>query len=257
MNWKIVVIALIAVIGIGVWGWYLQRNLPATESASLAMPGVPPVAAPLPAAEPPQPSPTPTVERQPLVAAPNSLNDSDAQARAAVTDFAAQLTQWLTPDEQLRRWVVLIDQLADGKLPLKNRPLNYPMAAFTTQRADEKLLLDPANYARADLLIKIFTAIPIEHLADYYHAWRPVLDKAYSEIGGSGGFDKRLRTAIKRVLKVQSLKTPAELIRPITYYKYADSTLESASDVEKLMWRLGPENTKRVQDYLRALEPEL
>jgi hypothetical protein len=255
MNWKIA-LALVVVAGVGIWGWYLQREFPADDESVPVSIGVPPAAAPPPHAAEPQPI-APQVERQPLVAAPNTLDNSDAQVRAAVTDFAAQLTQWLTPDEQLRRWVVLIDQLADGKLPLKNRPLNYPMAAFKTQRANEKLVLDPANYARADLLTQIFTAIPIEHLADYYHAWRPVLDKAYSEIGGSGGFDKRLRTAIKRVEKVQPLKVHAELIRPVTYYKYADPTLESASDVEKLMWRLGPENSKRVQDYLRRLEPEL
>jgi len=255
MNWKIIVVALIAVIGVGVWGWYLQRELPTTESTPLAAQGVPPAAE-----APPVPVPTPAAaaaELQPLVAMPANLDNSDAQVHAAVNDFAAQLAAWLTPEEQLRKWVLLVDQIAEGKLPLKSRPLNYPMATFTTQRQGDKQILDPANYARADLLIKIFTSIPIERLADYYHAWRPLLDKAYSELGGSGGFDKRLRTAIKRVVKVQPLNMQPELIRPITYYKYADANLEAASDVEKLMWRLGPANAKRVQDYLRVLEPEL
>jgi hypothetical protein len=43
----------------------------------------------------------------------------------------------------------------------------------------------------------------------------------------------------------------------VVYFKYADETLEKASDVEKLMWRLGPKNTQKVQDYLHKLEPEL
>ncbi|HSB97763.1 MAG TPA: DUF3014 domain-containing protein [Spongiibacteraceae bacterium] len=255
MNWKIIVIALVAVIGVGVWGWYLQREAPVTESVELAPSGVTPAAV-APSAKSSAVA-APSTERQPLLAVPNSLEDSDGLVRAAVSDFAAQLTQWLTPEEQLRKWVLLVDQIADGKLPLKNRPLSYPMATFMTQRKDEKLFLDEANYARADLLITVITAIPIEHLADYYHAWRPLLDKAYGEIGGSGGFDKRLRTAIKRVLKVQALPTQPELIRPIVYYKYADVNLEAASDIEKLMWRLGPQNAKQVQDYLRKLEPEL
>jgi hypothetical protein len=260
MNPK-VVIALITVVVVGGLGWYFLRDQPAAETELPAHVGVPPLPQSTPATPTPEPA-TPPAEQAPLVAAPLSLDGSDGQVHAAVSDFAAQLATWLTPEEQVRKWVSLVDQIAEGKLPLKNRPLDYPMTTFMTQRPSDrqkgdKQILDPANYARADLLIKVFTSIPSERLAAYYHAWRPMLDKAYSELGGSGGFDKRLRTAIKRVVKVQPLRTPAELVRPITYYKYADPTLEAASDVEKLMWRLGPENSKRVQDYLRALEPEL
>jgi hypothetical protein len=56
---------------------------------------------------------------------------------------------------------------------------------------------------------------------------------------------------------VPSLTTQPELVQPVVYYKYADPTLENASDVEKLMWRLGPGNTQKVQDYLHKLEPAL
>jgi hypothetical protein len=255
MNPK-VVIALITVVVVGALGWYFVRDQPVGESELRVNAGVAPIPQSAPVTPTPEPA-KPPVEQLPLVAAPINLDGSDGQVHAAVSDFAVQLAAWLTPEEQLRKWVSLVDQIAEGKLPLKNRPLNYPLAAFMTQPKSGKQVLDPANYARADLLIKVFTSIPIERLAAYYHAWRPMLDKAYSELGGTSGFDKRLRTAIKRVLKVQPLKTSAELVRPITYYKYADPSLEAASDVEKLMWRLGPENSKRVQDYLRALEPEL
>lgn len=257
MNWKIVLL-LLAVVGVGVWGWYLQREYPtAIEAVAL---GTPPAQQP---AQPPlqgqrnPPLPPPAAAHKPSVGAPFELDHSDGQARAAVADFSARIAQWLTPEEQVRKWVVLVDQIADGKLPEKNRPLSFPMANFAVQRQDDKLMLDAANHARADMLIDLFTAIPIDTLAAYYHAWRPLLDKAYAELGGKGGFDKRLRTALDRVEAVPSLTSQPELVQPVVYYKFADPTLESASDVEKLMWRLGPKNTQKVQDYLHKLEPEL
>jgi hypothetical protein len=147
--------------------------------------------------------------------------------------------------------------MADGKLPAKNRPLDYPMTNFAVGLENGKLLLAPANYARADMLVDVFTAIPVESLAAYYHAWRPLLDKAYRELGGKGNFEQRLQAALDRVEAVPSLTTQPELVQPVVYYKYADPTLENASDVEKLMWRLGPGNTQKVQDYLHKLEPAL
>jgi PHD/YefM family antitoxin component YafN of YafNO toxin-antitoxin module len=97
----------------------------------------------------------------------------------------------------------------------------------------------------------------VQSFAAYYRAWKPLLEKAYRELGGKGTFQQRLHAALDRVEAVHSLTAQPELVQPVVYYKYADPTLESASDVEKLMWRLGPRNTQKVQDYLHRLEPEL
>lgn len=257
MKWKVALLLLL-VAGVGVWGWRLQQQYPsAVQSVAL---GTPPAQ---PGAPPPQPVRRDTQPvasapaAKPRVGAPFELDHSDGQARAAVADIAAQFAQWLTPEEQVRKWVVLVDQIADGKLPEKNRPLHYPMPKFAVQRDGDRMLLDPADYARADRLVDTVTAIPIDALVAYYHAWRPLLDKAYAELGGRGGFDKRLRAALARVESVHSLTAQPELVQPVVYYKFADSTLEEASDVEKLMWRLGPANTQKLQDYLHKLEAAL
>jgi hypothetical protein len=263
MNWKIVA-AIVVVLAVGGLGWYLQRAEPPTQSVALSpAPMVPapapkPVAPPPPVEEPPKPPPVEhKLDPTPLVAAPLTLDNSDGQVRAALTDFAPALAQWLTPEEQVRKWVMLVDQLAAGKLPMKNRPLQFSMPTFRVQDQRGGLHMDPANYPRANALIETVTAIPPSRLAQYYHAWRPTLDKAYAEVGGTGGFDKRLRVAIKRILNVRPLPAPPELVRPSVYYKYADERLEQASDVDKLFWRLGPDLTRRVQTYLRELEQEL
>lgn len=258
MKWKVMLL-LLAVAGVGVWGWYLQRENPnALQSIMLGTPPVP--------ARSQQQLVQPVLREtqavpidlpRPNVGAPFELDHSDGQVRAAVADFSARFAQWLTPTEQVRKWVVLVDQMADGKVPEKNLPLSYSMAKFSIQREGDRMLLAEANHSRADLLVDVFTAIPIEPMVAYYRAWRPLLDKAYAEIGGRGTFDKRLRTAIDNVEAVHSLTAQPELVQPVVYYKYADETLEQASDVEKLMWRLGPRNTQKLQDYLHRLKAAL
>jgi hypothetical protein len=257
MNWKIALL-LLAVVGVGIWGWYLQREYPSAVT-TVAVNPPPPQPVQRPDGPSPRSAPPPPTEAlpPPKVGAPFELDHSDGQARAAVADIAARFAQWLTPDEQVRKWVVLVDQIADGKLPTKDRPLAYPMANFKIHLENEKKMFDVANHARADALIDVFTAIPVQALAAYYHAWLPLLDKAYKELGGKGGFDRRLRAALDRVEAVHSLTAQPELVQPVVYYKYADPTLESASDVEKLMWRLGPRNTQNVQHYLQRLEAAL
>jgi virulence-associated protein VapD len=40
-------------------------------------------------------------------------------------------------------------------------------------------------------------------------------------------------------------------------YRYQDNSLEAASDIDKLMWRLGFENTNNIQKFLRDLKSRM
>ena len=55
----------------------------------------------------------------------------------------------------------------------------------------------------------------------------------------------------------QPLPEQPELVRPSVYYRYADAKYENASDLQKFMWRIGPDNALRLQRYLRELEQAL
>lgn len=250
MNWKILSIAAIAIIAGAAWYIKNADKLDPVETAAQ-----PPIRLPAQAGsiERVEPIPSPTGAESLIVSTPSNLNDSDQSVKAAVSNFAPPLLQWLMPDDQIRKWVMLIDQIANGELPKDYLPLNYSMVPFKATQDGEKWTADSSNYARANTLIDIVAAIPPSRLAPYYRAWYPLLDKAYRELGRSDGFDKRLRTAIDCVLAVKSLTIQPKLIRPGVYYQYADPQFESASTVEKLMWRLGPDNTERLQEFLRRL----
>jgi hypothetical protein len=100
-------------------------------------------------------------------------------------------------------------------------------------------------------------AMPPAKLADYYYSWLPLLEKAYRELGKKGSFDARFKHAIDNVLAAKSLPAEPELKLPSVMYQYQDKSLEAASDIDKLMWRLGFENTNNIQQYLRDLKSRL
>lgn len=256
MNRKIIV-ALVALIAIGLAGWYLQRDssVPPTTTA------VPEVA--------PMPTPQPVIRDEPEAATPTdamapvatvqlpALGDSDGAFRSAAGELAQKLMAWLVPEEQIRKWVVAVDLAADGVLMEKNRPLAYPMSAFKVSGGDGDYRPDAANFGRTNELIDTLTAIEPARVAAYYQSWRPLFEEAYKELGKPGNFDARLKLAIDRTLAVKPLSGTPTLVRPKVYYRYADPKLEGASDIEKLLWRLGPDNSAKLQGWLKGVRDSL
>ncbi len=189
-----------------------------------------------------------------IISAPDALDGSDDQVLLALGDFSPTLMRWLLPKEQIRKWVLAVDLMADGKLPKRYRPIDYPMAKYVVQ-ADGAETYTPVdtNFERMQPLIKVLTEIDTDLLARYYRAWLPILEKAYSEQGKADSFDQRLSQAMDRVLQVDPLSETAILTRPSVLYRYESELLESASDVEKLLWRMGEDNATDVQLFIRDL----
>ncbi len=192
-----------------------------------------------------------------LVAAPSTLDDSDSQFLLAISDVAPTLAQWLIPKEQLRKWVMTVDLLAQGKLPKRYRPVDFPIDKFITEKNGSKQQLSDANFQRMQPIIQTVISIDPSLLAGYYQLWLPILEKAYSELGEKGTFDQRLQTAIALILDADQLDSSPTLSRPSVLFQYSDAALERASDVEKILWRMGPENSGKIQFFLRELRSQL
>lgn len=254
---NLLIVAAIIVLAIIAW---LVLRPPQSEPEPTPPPTTDRPAVQRPPITPPpaiEPSPESTETAPKLVEPPENLDESDSVVLSAVEDFAPKLTTWLTPDQQIRKWVLTVDNLASGNVLSKHRPVNYNISKFETERKDGQLVMSEANYRRAEQLVDTVIAIPPETLASYYETWLPTLDKAYGELGRGGEFDARLRAAIDRILAVKPLEQPPRLEHPSVFYTYAEKDLEDADELSKLMWRLGPENTKKIQDYLRELKKQL
>lgn len=184
---------------------------------------------------------------------PETLDNSDPVVKKALLDLSPKLAQWLVPEEQVRKWVLAVDKLAEGQLPKRYRPIEYPTGKFQVKKYAEVSVMEDANYARLKPLITAITAIDPDDLAAYYQAWKPLLENAYSQQGEPGTFEDQLLKAIDHFLLVKPLGEKGLLVQPNVLYEYQNEDLEAASDVQKLSWRMGEENTILLQTYARYL----
>ena len=253
-----IVIAVVGAIAVGAFIWQQQRAQPTAVSPVTRVQ----LPLPVPALHTVQrndsaPMPVESEDETAHIPIPGMLDGSDEMTRAAAHELSPTLLKWLIPEQQIRKWVVLVDAAADGKLPTKDLPLLFPMPAFDVISVDDTTRMNPQNFTRANLLIDTVTAIDVQKLANYYHAWRPVLEIAYKELGREGSFKMRLQLALQNVLDAPVLPENTALVQPKVYYIYADPALEKSSGLNKLLWRLGTANQRQLQSYLGGLLPLL
>lgn len=266
MNFKITLVVLCALAGAAIYTVFLKPT-PEQPAETVEQPSPKPQPQPIvrdpelennlesePAVAANEPLPD---DIEPLIDPPTQLDNSDTVVLQVINDIAPKLSTWLLPEQQVRKWVLAIDLLANGELPKKYPPLNFPMAPFKIEQNDKKMTTGNSNFSRAKPLITAITAVDPKLAARYYQHWLPTLEMAYREQGKPGSFDARLREAIDNVLSVEPLSQPATLHQPHVFYQYKDPELEQRTDLNKLMWRMGPENTALVQDYLKQLKKHL
>lgn len=192
------------------------------------------------------------------ISPPVSLNNSDPRVKQAVSDLAQRMLRWLAPEEQVRKWVLAVDLIADGKIPYKHSPVKYEKDPFLVLSTGvDSYVADSGNHSRWNPLIAVIAEIPVKDAARYYRDWLPLLERAYSELGKAGTFNQRFLAALGRIRSVGEPPIGEKLIRPHVFYQFEDAEIESASPVTKWVWRLGPENMLELQDFARNLSAEL
>ncbi len=200
----------------------------------------------------------------PLLPLPSDLNDSDTSALAVLAELSPSMVQWLVPQEQVRKWVLAIDLLADGKLPQRHRPLAFSVPAFQVEPAEgkgglveagnERYLAVSRNEQRFNDLVQTLSVIDSRTAGRYYQAWLPMLEQAYGELGKKGSFNQRMIKAVDNVLVAKPMRGDGVLKQPHVLYEFESAMLEQSSGLDKALWRLGDENRQTVQTFLKELK---
>lgn len=200
----------------------------------------------------------PVVQTFDLQEAPASLDQSDMRVRSVAEELSPGLGEWLAPEEQLRKWTSLVKQAAEGKTMYQDRPFVISLTEFKVETRDQRLYISSDNFKRYDSVVNMITAIPADKLVAYYRAWYSLLEKAFAELGLPGSFDERVDSMLARILAVKIIEEPIELQKPTTVnYKFMDADLEKASQIEKWLWRMGPENARKIQSFASRLKQSL
>jgi hypothetical protein len=211
-------------------------------------PALPPRALPAPA-EPVEPPPA---QVEPLPA----LAESDALVRREL-DGLEWPPRW-TPESRIaRRAAAAIENAQRGEI--YRRPLAFlrPDTSFRIIEQDGRIYADPANEARFDEFVEAVEALDPDALVRVFTRLEPLLDEGFRQLGSPVGAREALVVALDEVVASRLPPGPHELVRPRVLWQYADPAIESASDLDKQLLRLGVENRARIQRAAARLKQAL
>ena len=237
------------------------------DKASPPPASVPPIEAPAPAESradvgPRYPIPeTPAGAEAPrnLVPLP-PLDDSDAYFLLEIgAAFGPAIESLLVRDAVVDRLVTTIDNLPRGAVSEKIRPVGRLGESFATDaEGDGAIVLGISSYARYDALVAQLYYADIDAVYDTYRRFYPLFQKSYERLGYPDAyFNDRLVEVIDHLLATPKPDGPIVLLRPNVLYEFADPKLEALSSGQKLLLRMGPNNSGTIKRLLENFRGRL
>lgn len=188
------------------------------------------------------------------------VDQSDEFVRRLVAALSSRSAwaKWLATEGLVRRFVVTVDNVAEGISPSKHLSMLAPQKRFGAIDRHGGLVVDPKSYRRYDLVVDVVASLDPKGTAQAYRELKPLLQDAYRELGyPDRDFDQTLALAVDRLLQTPVPEGGVALRAAVKSYKFADPRLETLSPAQKQFLRLGPDNQKKVQQKLRELREEL
>jgi hypothetical protein len=194
------------------------------------------------------------------------LNDSDAAVKSELSALHEASLALLVNDELLRKFVRAINSLSEGKVVQSHRPVQSPSGHFRTESngyftADNQreYTIAVANFTRYEIFIDSVLSLKPEQAVGLYQRYYPLLQQAYNELGLKETSFKRvtLKAIAHATTLLPEFSGDEVLLQPSVMYKFADEDVEQLSQVQKLLLRMGPRNSARLQLWLKSLDSKL
>lgn len=236
-------VLVIAIIGIGVGLYYFLYKRPAEAPSLTRQPAVKPGEKALPAKE------------IPFITLP-ALNQSDEWFRNKAKDLSnyPKLAEWLKVNDLIRRITAAVDNIAEGVSPRAHLGFLAPQKAFRVVKKGENLVINPQSYHRYDRVADAFAFLDAAGVVRIFQELKPLFQEAYRELGyPHQDFQDTLIRAIKEILGTPIVEGDIALKEGVISYYMVDEDLEGLSDAQKHLLRMGPQNTRKIQNKLREM----
>lgn len=241
----------------------VPRPLEPVQEEVVSAPAPVPAFVELPTSREPSPvveaAPAPTVVEEIVELPVLNASDSFLTERVGGLETGVQLLTLLTSADVIRKFVVFVDNVADGNLPQMEYPVRRPPQGMAVRELDENLYeMQTVSYQRYTPLIDALAAVNPQQALAIYRVMKPLFQEAYAEIGyPNRDFDTTLVRAIDNIVNARTAQGPFQLIKPKIMYVYADSEIERMTPVEKQLLRIGPQNAEKLKLALRQYRERL
>ena len=197
---------------------------------------------------------------EPLAFPAVALGESDPAVRqfAAALSMNPDFAKWLLTGDLIRKFVVSVDNVANGLSPKPHVDFFTPEGDFRVARTREGTFIDAASYSRYDPLVNVVLSLDAAASARLYRAVKPLLQEAYRELGYPGvDFDDTVVQAVAELLATPVVDGPVRLEQKVLSYGMTDEALEALSPAQKQLLRLGPKGARMVHDKIREMAAAL
>lgn len=180
---------------------------------------------------------------------------SDATVREALNDLTPRslFRKWLAADDLLNRLTVVAVNLAEDQSPAAQLEFLRPRRAFSVSRDGPETVISPRSAARYDAFANVISSIDAKKAAAAYRALHPLLESAYHALGYPGRpLDAVATQALQRVTDAP-VREHAAVRESGAHWVFTDPALEKQGAVEKQLLRMGPRNTRLLQEEAREL----
>ena len=190
------------------------------------------------------------------------LQNSDAEFKQDVLAISgsAQLKQGLFKEKIINKAIASVNDMAQGMRPpakvLRELKLSKP---FLVIPRGDKIYVSPKSYQRYDQLAHAINEIDSQAAVALYKKYLPLFDLVFKEFSYPKSYQVLdiFKAAVGKVLQAPIVTGRIEVVHPSVHYKFADPKLEKLSALDKQMLRMGPDNTRLIQNKLREIVQEL
>jgi hypothetical protein len=198
--------------------------------------------------------------KEPLLLPAVGLDESDPVVRehARALSSSPRFGQWLESKELVRKFVVAVDNIANGLSPKPHIDFWGPAGAFKVVERASGTFIDESEYARYDPVAEVFLSLNTEAAVRFYRSLKTLIGEAYRDLGyPDTDFSDILVNAMGELLATPVVEGPIRLEKKVLSYAMVDETLEGLSQAQKQLLRMGPKNVRLIQAKIRELAAAL
>jgi hypothetical protein len=188
-----------------------------------------------------------------------SLDTSDHFVAGLVAALSQNptLARLLTTSGLVRATTLAVVQIGQGRTPAEPLKVLRPSSRLSILGSGAGRI-DPRSYVRWDPIVAALTSVSPADASQLYVNVKPLFDQAYIELGHPGGdFDTAIAQAIRTLGEVPLTAQDSQVLRRTNYLEYEDPALRALPAVQKQFLLIGPENRRRVMDWLHQVAEKL
>jgi len=187
---------------------------------------------------------------------PVELDRSDDLVRQLAKEISShpRIAQWLQSKDLIRRFVAAVDNIANGLSPRAHIDFFEPPGEFVVAKRGSSYIADPNGYSRYHTVVDVFVSLDITQCVSLFRALKPLCQEAYRDLGyPDQDFEQTFLRAIVELLEAPVVEGDIVLEKAVINSVMLDPELESLSDAQKHLLRMGPENVGAIQAKMREI----